>query len=109
MSGFLLLTIHPTLLERVTNKVSFSSYPNLEKFFQLEEDSYFRIQQTCSDVYNFIRTNPNISVHIKELECYRRYDRNIQSWSTQQIEKFYGTRLEWIEVAGRCFSVRLHN
>ena len=97
--NFPLLDLNPTLLEKVINKVSplFSIHPN--KGLQFTMDSYLPLQQTCRDMYEFIRSSHNISVSVGHppsdlqfyegrLRCVSRYLRH-----DLNMEALYGTRL----------------
>lgn len=81
--------------------------------FQLKENSYYRMQQTCRGVGEFIRKSPNVSVHIdrafstrwdSKKSCYifERYYGDLKR--CDNIEALYGTNVSSIIDVGQFFS-----
>lgn len=76
----------------------------------MEAGSYFRLQQTCRGVYDFIRTSRNISVHLSG-KYYLAFKRDTRSWQfgsaegpgegRMDEETLYGTRLEELRLCGQ--------
>lgn len=117
MIDFQLAYLDPYLLEKIFTKVfSFIFIIISKKPFQLDTKSYFRMQQTCRGMAEFIRKNCNISVHMRgeKKASYRvEFDRNEPPqlrWlngsvfdlnaSEMEIEAFYGIRIDSIDLPG---------
>lgn len=104
MAGFPIFDLNPVFMEKVINKVFLFSTFFYFDVFQLKEKSYFRIQQTCRGMGEFIRNSSNISVLIggiyypfwdDERQCYAF---NSTSYSGRYpVEALYGTKIRSIE------------
>lgn len=63
MAALRLGGLDPCLLEKVITKVPIYLFPS-RVHFQLDKKSYFRLQQTCHWVNEFVRRSRNISVFL---------------------------------------------
>lgn len=103
MDKFPLFDLNPNHLESVINKVFLHSIFCTRSAFQLEDKSYFKLQQTCRDVGDFIRSSSNISVHLHG-PYYLNWDDKTSSYifdayhcqSTFDVDAFYATRLSYL-------------
>lgn len=91
---FPLNTLDRHLLERVFTKVSPLIILFPIRTFQLDGNSYFRLQQTCRDVKEFIQKNKNICVHLRDSRQ-RRWLLNLDS---DLLGSFYGYRLDTLDI-----------
>ena len=81
MAGFPLSTLNPILLEKVIQKVCFNSLFLIIRTFQLDLKSYYRLQQTCPKMMDFILTTPKLSLSIWSNRRYGlEYNRTTCSW-----------------------------
>ena len=67
MTDFPLIELHRILLEKVITKVFLLIFCVHKIFFQLKDKSYFRLQQTCRGVREFIHSCRKISVHMESI------------------------------------------
>lgn len=104
--GIGLLSLTPMHLEKVVNKVSlFSLFSSIKIIFQLQEKSYFRLQQTCRDMNEFIQNSRNISVRVeRHLELH--YTRTDDLWQLRSDRRDRTRKQVCIDVKSIC-GVRL--
>ena len=108
MVDFLLFQLNPDLLQKVIYKVLLLTFSPPLCTFQLNANSYFRLQQACRGVGQFIRTCQNICIHEegRYVLCskdgqssYHLYHLGHRTYI--DVECFYGTRINQLRPRGQ--------
>lgn len=102
MAAFRFAELDPVLLEKIITKVLYLCIFLLkERIFQVESNSYFRLQQTCHGVKEIIRRSPNIRIHLDGIYNFR-FNKDTTSWrlSSVDIDVFQGIRIKTVSVDG---------
>ena len=95
MAGFALFSLPPILLEKVITKVTLSLLRFISKeMFQIDSKGYFRLQQTCHSVGEFIRQCGNISVRLFGYDYYAQIDKS-QVYSLR-LKHGASIHLDWL-------------
>ena len=106
MTGFPLLTVFPTLLERIITKVSFLVLSLSRDLFQVGVKSYFRLQQFCHEVNDFIHGSSNISARLSGGSFYSpSFEVITMDKVIGPVEVLYGIRLNNLCVYGPHISI----
>lgn len=111
MDVFRLADLDTFLLEKVITKVFIYLFLLSYEIFQLEGKSYFRLQQTCREMKEFIRKNRNISVYVDDIvfleligsSCQFHSTGSTMKWRAKKLfdmEGLYGTRLRGLHTPG---------